>query len=265
MKTAATLFFYAFPVFIIFLVPSIPAFAEERGNNQAVGQSEESGKPAREISSQLDAGLTGTQGNAETLDLRTALLSVYKSDRLRVKLDGVYFYGTSGNTVTRHEYSAGLLTDFYFSGSRWSSFIGARYDWDQFEYWDARVTANAGAGYKLFDTEELEVILRGGGGIIREYGSEDEDVRPEGLFGGELTWQIQEGQKFYLASTYFHDFEDAGEYRVISSTSYTAALAKGEPVQVSLRLGADDEYQSKVETGFEHNDLTYYLSLAVGF
>jgi len=213
--------------------------------------------------SRFETGATGTQGNSETFDYRAAFGSVYQTDETRLKLDASYFYGSNEDMITRNEYTAGILNDWFFAESPWSIFVDGRYDWNAFEFWESRISVHGGVANKIIDAEDIESYLRMGGGATKEYGSENEDIKPEGLVGGEITWRIAEGQELYGDITYYPDFSTSGEYRILSSFRYKVDInsAKG----ISMGIGAEDEYQSAVDPGFEHNNLKYYSTLAIDF
>ena len=232
-------------------------------------EEDEQNKPTIPMKSRIEAGVTGTQGNSETFDLRSYAESVYKNDDTRLKIDGSYYYGsaeekeTGRDVITRNEYNYGLINDWYFPEAPFSVFYSGRYSWDAFKEWTARWTASVGLGYQAIDEEDMYLTFRLGGGAVREYGTDEDEVRPEGLAAIEYKWNPSEGQEFYFDTTYYHDFSGEGLHRILSKSYYSVKLdvLRG----LAFNVGVDNEYQAEVAEDFEHNDLKYYSSLSVEF
>lgn len=218
---------------------------------------------ASRIKCRFETGATGKQGNTETFSTRAAFVSDYTSEAVRVRFDSAYFYGSVRNTINQNEYTIGLMNYLFVKDTPWFFFLGGRYDWKQFEQWQSRVSASTGVGCRFIKTDNLESTVRAGVGFKREYESEEDEIKPEGLLGWEMTWNIDQTQRLYADTVYLHDFASAGEYRVLSKANYALKLDRARGIDFSL--GVENEYQSDVEPDFEHNDLKYYGALVVGF
>ena len=66
-----------------------------------------------------------------------------------------------------------------------------------------------------------------------------------------------------LSNYIYPALNDLGEFRNVTSFGWKWKLM--EDPGLSLLAGVDNEYQSKVESGFKHNDLKYSTSLGIDF
>ena len=212
---------------------------------------------------QFELGLNGASGNSETTDLRAAAKAGRESETRRWAFDAAYFYSKSDGDSTRNDSTIGLVHDWLKPESPWFLFAQGRADFDDFQDWDSRVNGAAGVGYQWIKTDTLNVRLRVGAGAVKEFGSDNEDVRPEGSVGGELTWKIKPNQTLAAAVTAFPSFDDAGEVRVRASADWTLKVDQADGI--SIKLGVLDEYDSLAGAGTDKNDFKYYAALVVDF
>ncbi len=212
---------------------------------------------------ELAAGISGARGNSDTTDARIGIVATRKTDRTALKLDAAYYYGSANAASNKNKLTAGLLHDWLRPGSPWLYFAKARWDLDQFQSWDCRISGHGGAGYRLVEREGLSAKLRLGAGASKEWGSDDDGLRPEALLGGEVAWRISERQKLGAGTTLYPDLSDAGELRALSTVNWDIALERADGLQ--LRLGLEHEYQSIVDAGNDHSDLRLLTSLVFRF
>lgn len=213
--------------------------------------------------SRLELGFTGTRGNMELLDLRLAF-DTYRSTSVdRLRIDASYHLGSFSGTSNRNEFSLGVLNDWLIPDSSWFYFAQGRYDYDQFDSWEHRMAGSAGLGYHLIEKSYFDLMLRTAMGAVKEFYSENEDVRPEGLLGSEFVWRITTNQRLTGATTFHPDLDDMGEYRIRSNADWTLRLSHADGI--NLKFGLQNEYQSKVREGFENNDLKSYGTIVIDF
>lgn len=215
-------------------------------------------------SSFIEFGGSATSGNS---DARSFTL-IYKLEALarktRFKLDAAYAYGEKDGNRSDNKFSSGLRNDWRRSKSPWFIFAEGRWDYDEFQSWENRLSANAGVANDVIDSLELDVTLRVGGGGKREFGSTVSDrVLPEGVLGLELEWRIDDRQKVELDSTLFPDFDQFGEYRARSTANWSFKIS--EQTGLSLNFGVFNEYQSIVDEGKSHADFRLFAGLRVDF
>lgn len=219
--------------------------------------------PPSPLANKLEGGFGGSQGNAETFDVRAAFSSDYKTSRMALALGAAYYYGSVDDSINRHKYYVETLDQLLVPESSLSFFVQGRYDWDREADWEGRVAWSLGMGHRFIDRPELDATIRSGIGFIREYGTDEDEIMTEVPASIELNWRPGAGALVELDSTYYLNVSDPGEYRVLTafSASHELGIARG----FRISLSAEDEYQSTVDEGFEYNDFRYYGSLAVAF
>lgn len=211
--------------------------------------------------SKLELGFNGSEGNSDISNFYGAFKSekADKSDRWRY--DASYFLSESDGVTTKNQFTTGLLKDWFIPDSPWFVFAEVRFDIDEFKSWDYRASAAIGPGYKLVDEENLKITLRGGIGGAKEWGSDDEDFRPEANAGGELAWNITPKSKIAAATRFYPSLEDPSDFRVVSSAEWVYKLEEN----ISLKFGIEDEYESEVDSDREKNDIRYYGAIVFEF
>lgn len=85
----------------------------------------------------------------------------------------------------------------------------------------------------------------------------------EALLGLETEWLPAERQKVSAYTTFYPNLSDTGEFRSLSGVDWSLLISDG--LGLSLNLGAQDEYESKVAPGIKKNDLLYRAALLYDF
>lgn len=223
--------------------------------------------------SHFELGFNGTAGVTENTNLRIALNTAFKQDTRSLTFDSNYFLRTSNGDRSDNKATAGALAQWEVPASRWSYFAQGRYDFDEFQSWEHRVTAGGGVGYLLADVTGLDdaghpvdvLTLTGrvGLGGRKEFGSLNEDLQPEGIIGAGLIWHISQKQHLSTQLTFFPNLDDSGEFRAVTKAQWWLKLdaVKG----LSFKLGLDFEHQSQTDPDVSPNDVTVYVTLVLDF
>ena len=122
---------------------------------------------------------------------------------------------------------------------------------------------HGGIGYKWIEEAEFKATLRGGLGVSKEWGSEDQDIRPEALVGISIDWSISDKQSIDFVSTIFPDLEETGEFRLVTTANWS--LMMDEQANMSLTAGVFHEYQSDVDPGIDKSDVKIFAGLQFDF
>ena len=212
----------------------------------------------------IEFGLTGSEGNTVTRDVVAAIDAASEDDARRWKLEARYFRTTADRETTRSQGRARILRDWLIPGRRHFAFAEARYDYDQFEAFDHRVSLGAGPGVDLVDRPKLALRGRSGLFLTRTFGSPGRDrIDPEASFGAELEWRPNERNDFELANTVRFSLREPGDLRNLTRVSWKTRIS--EEAGLSFKLGLENEWESEVLEDERANDLTYYGSLVVDF
>ena len=214
-------------------------------------------------SRRIDLGINGKEGNSVNLNLVAGLDFRYQDDFKRWRLTGRYFLNRDEDGTSDNNARVDLRRDWLLPGSRWFGRTSIRYQFDEFESWEHRVSTFVGPGYNLVNREahELDVVL--GPAFTRDFGERQDEVG-EVMFGVDYAWTMSEKFSFSLQNNYvFEVVPDFGEFRNVTIGEWRIALLK-DP-ELSLNVGAEYEYESEVEMDDKKNDFRYYLSLGLDF
>ncbi len=211
----------------------------------------------------IGTGFSGSEGNSQVMNFNIGLDTKFKDEWKRSEFSSAFFFARSNNETSKNKANAQLIRDWLKPESRWFYFGQGRYDYDQFESWDHRISGSGGLGYELIESERAELRGRLGLGLTRTYGDDDDDLTPEAVLGLEGLWNINQNQKLTAKNTLYPDFENEGEFRNISSADWTIKV--NEWGNMNLKFGLQNEYISDPQGDAKNNDLDYYGRLGYDF
>ncbi|MHC4130886.1 MAG: DUF481 domain-containing protein [Planctomycetota bacterium] len=210
-----------------------------------------------------DFSITTASGNT---DEETTRFSAHLKRRLRderLNLDMTYYHKTSEGDTTDNKFTAGVLQDWLNPGSRWFFFGLGRYDYDEFESWTHRSNIQFGPGYNLLDSDSILLNLRAGAGSRKEWGSDSDDPKFEGLAGFDFEWKITQKQSFDTYVHFFPVLTDFDDYRTRSVLNWRYLLSK--ELNLSFIFGILHEYQSIVDQGDDNSDTRVHTGIQIRF
>jgi putative salt-induced outer membrane protein YdiY len=178
------------------------------------------------------------------------------------ELDVSYYHKTIDADVSDNKLTIGLGRDWFYQDSRWFRFVSGRFDHDQFESWKQRVNAQVGPGYHLVTNDDMSLDARLGLGPRREWGSETDGVKAEGLIGFDFEWKTSDRKTFKVSPHFFPVVGDLDDYRARISGEWRFLFDKA--THLGLVLGTLYEYQSVADPGKDHGDLRTYIGLQFG-
>ncbi len=205
----------------------------------------------------LQYGITDEQ------DVSLSITSIRENDRLKTRLDSAYDFGINNGDRDDNAFYAAILQDWFIPDSKWFYFVHGRFDYDEFDSWEERLAAQGGVGRFLIVKHDFKMSARLGVGGVKEWGSEDEDLRPESLFGLELDWTITDQQSLEARGVYFPWLDDVPEYRTVSDVRWRYRFT--DESNMSFSAGLRHEYESTTDPGIDHHDLRIVLGLDFEF
>jgi putative salt-induced outer membrane protein YdiY len=210
----------------------------------------------------FELGFTGSDGNTQTSTVSVGFAALRENDHERTKLDLSHFRYEDDGARTRNEAAAELVHDWLMPGSPWFKFMALKLDYDEFKDWETRASGFVGVGKQIHESDSHSVIGRAGQGASYEFGTVNELV-PEALLGLEWIYTINARQTLSSYVTLYPSFDDFGESRTVSGAAWTIAIDEADGI--SLKLGIDNEYESRTEGSSKHNDVKYYGALVFDF
>ncbi len=214
-------------------------------------------------SRRFDLGINGKEGNSVNLNLVAGMDFRYEDDFKRWKVTGRYLLNADEDGTSDNYARIDVRRDWLLPGSRWFARTNLRYQFDEFESWEHRAVAFGGPGYNLIRREAhtLDVVV--GPAFTREFGERKEEAG-EALFEVDYAWKMSKKLSLSLSNQMFYEVgPDFGEFRNVSLGEWKIALL--ESPELSLNLGAENEYESEVEAEDKKNDFKYYLSIGLDF
>ncbi|MEM9346810.1 MAG: DUF481 domain-containing protein [Planctomycetota bacterium] len=217
----------------------------------------------KDWTSKLTLGLNGSAGPTDRQDYRIKFKTGFEDGRDRITFDSSWYYATANDAQTENQFEANLTRDWLKKDAPWFFFVKGQYKFDHNRAWENRTSAFGGGGYTLKKTDDVEVNTRLGFGGTYEYGTVN-DFTPEALFGGSvIKWNLSERAAIAGETIYFPSLEDSANFRIESSLTWTYKLDMADGL--SLKLGVENEYDSRTPNENENNDIRYFGAVVLSF
>lgn len=211
----------------------------------------------------VELGANGSAGNSENFAFRGGLGARRATDRLDTAAKLEYAYATSDGERTKNRGQAEARNDWKLKDSRRTIFALARAEYDEFQDWDWRLSAFVGPGYRFVQDDARLLRGRIGAGLTREIGGARHDLIPEGLAGLDFEWRLTGHSKWFSTAEVYPSFKDASQYRALLRAGLEVLL--DEDARLTLKIGAEDRYQSVPGEGKKRNDLDYFALISWNF
>jgi putative salt-induced outer membrane protein YdiY len=209
----------------------------------------------------VELGINGSEGNNNTFSMRAGGHAKRETDLWKIDSSLVYNKNISNGVETQNNGKIDVRADRTLAESRWTLFSLDNLIYDEFQAWDTQLSLNGGVGYKLLDTETIDLLTRLGAGATREFGGPDNDWQPTALLGLDYEHQISKMQRLTAKVDYYPEWEDYRQYRVVTDLGWQIDLDR--PKNMSLKLSVIDRYDSTPD-GAVPNNLDYAVLLIWG-
>jgi Protein of unknown function, DUF481 len=209
----------------------------------------------------IDLGISGSQGNTDTLKLRAGLDLRYDDPEDFAILNILYILNQANQGEIENK-GFGLIRNELpmDTGLAWYAQVSLEYDENRTVY--LRVASHSGLSYALIQDGTQTLKLRAGVGVAREWGGSSNDWVPEGQIGGDYEYKLSDRTRFTLTGDYYPNVQDFAYYRVRVRASFDILL--DQQYNAYLRLGVMDRYDSQ-SFGSKRNDLDYFATLQFRF
>jgi putative salt-induced outer membrane protein YdiY len=213
----------------------------------------------------LDAGLSATRGNADTLvvGLGTQAARTTQNDKLSFYAASLFARNnTTGVSVTTAEAIRGGARYDRNINERLFGFVLTDLERDKFQQLDLRLVLGGGLGLHAKKTERMRLDLFAGGSFNREKFSTGETrSSAEALLGEELSYKLSETTTLSQRAVLYPNLSEFGEYRFAFDLTGATRLTR----QLSLQATISDRFQSNPLPGIEKNDLLLTTGIRVIF
>jgi putative salt-induced outer membrane protein YdiY len=171
----------------------------------------------------VEIGITGAAGKSENQKINAGFTADFEDDTTRWSHETRYFRDEADGSLSDHSFKSLLNRDWLQPDSPWFQFAGGRFDWDEFQDWDTRLTGNAGVGYEFINNDRYRLLGRTGLGANQTFGDREE-LTLEGLIEVDATWRISSAQTLAFTNTLHPNLEQSGEYRNLTALDWTLDL-----------------------------------------
>lgn len=202
----------------------------------------------------VELGLSGTEGNSQTFNVRLGVNAKHKTEDLVRSLQIVSIQKSADGLTTANTALLDGRAEWPLPESRWNYYLHGLVEYDEFKAFDTRVSADTGIGFEFIQNDVTTLIGRTGLSASQEIGGPDDELRPELAFGGEYKHKFNATHSINAKVDYYPDVTNFGEFRLNSQAGWEIALASDWGV--SLKLSVIDRYDS-TPAGAKPNDLDY--------
>jgi putative salt-induced outer membrane protein YdiY len=211
----------------------------------------------------FSAGITGASGNNENFAGRVTLGGERLTEAMETRVNASYLYATSDGQRSASRGELGFNNDWLLEGP-WRYFAQAKYEYDEFQAYQHRLSGAIGVGYEFINTEKTTLIGRAGVGGSYEFGKNaDEKFVPEGVLGLDWTHQLSANTKLAASTTFYPSFDDLGEFRWNNSAGIEVLL--DAETGMTMNAGIEHRHDSTPGAGIKPNDVNYYMGVGWKF
>ena len=211
----------------------------------------------------FELGLTGASGNNDRFNLRAAAGLSRETDATADQIALTYSYAKDEGAQTENRLDATGRHDWKFADSPWRIYIGASYEYDEFQDWDHRLSLGPGVGYQAIKDDRTDLLLRLGAVATREFGGSDDSWTPELDLGLDLAHRLTERQSLTVTLDLYPAIDEFGPYRFEGDAAWQIDI--DPEANLFLKIGLEDRYDSDPGPDRKRNDLTYYATVGWAF
>ena len=202
----------------------------------------------------VELGLSGTEGNSETFNVRFGLTAKHQTETFVQTLQVTSIQKSAAGITTANTALIDGRLEWPMPQSRWNYFVHGLWEYDEFKAFQYRVSGDTGLGYEVIQTPATTLVGRGGVSVSHEVGGPEDAWNPELLLGGELKHRFNPTHSISGKAEYYPNVTDWDDFRLNSQASWEIALSQAWGL--SLKLSVIDRYDSSPE-GARPNDLDY--------
>ena len=235
-------------------------FAIDKEGDAALQEEEEAKSP---WSGSIGLALNGNSSNTVTFNIMLNA-DVKRETPMEIFTSSImYMFKYDGGDVTDNN---GLFTISQTwnlaPDSPWNLWVQGSYQYDATEGYISRITGYGGAGYRVVNTKDLKINVKGGLGAQWDYRG-NTAVQPQTIFEITSDWSIVDGFKFTSNASIANNVMRYNSYLLRGRAQLEAAIkaVKG----LALTVGVRDEYNSTPSAGSSYNQLWYWVGLQYSF
>lgn len=197
----------------------------------------------------------------DTAEIRLGGTLRREDDAGKFDLAGAWYWNNVNGNTTDNDLLVRGSQEWFVKETKWLYFAQATWQYDQFENWGHRLSPYAGIGYKVYAQDDLNVTLKGGGGLTWQY--QDGTTTPQLLFEINTEWKINDLQSLAGLVSIAPSPIDWSSYLATAQADWKLKLGSNTPW--SITIGVRTIYDSKPTGGADANDFKAYVGLTMDF
>ena len=210
----------------------------------------------------LQAGVSLTDGNSETVNANLSGKFEARSKRQRLTLRGLYHYGEDQDQLSAQEASGSVKYDFFVTEKLYT-YVNSLLEYNKFQDLNLRATMGGGLGYQFFE----DVRKKLGFELGVSYFSEDFRTAEDNSFASGR-WSVNADYKLIpdkISLFHFHEgyfgFEDLEDIYIKSEQGVRFTLIKDFYTTFQVNVN----YDNTPAPGLEKTDTTLLFGLGYAF
>lgn len=207
--------------------------------------------------SEINAGLSLTEGNSETLQANAGLATKKVAGDVEKSAGIQGNYGETGEETTAENAKAEAKLTKGLSESTFG-YLSGDLLYDDVAQIDYRATVGPGLGKTLMKDDNAKLAAEVGVVYIFEEVAKVEDDKAALRVGETYERKLSETSKVWQKAEFLPAFEDFDDYLINAELGIEAAVAG----DVSLRVLIQDRYDSTPAAGLDENDLAVIAGLS---
>lgn len=221
-------------------------------------------KLKRRWSYEASAAISGRTGGSEKFAGALGFKATLQNPDDKLVFAGTINRAQENGNETANDWKAGVDYSAAFSGGNTVWYVRTDLAKDKIKAIDLRSNSAFGLGRKLVKTDKQDTEVRLGLGYVYEtYTTGAPDFESAGLDVALLNSISFGWAKMNNSVTWTPSFEDFANYRLVHETSLDLPIKTGEFWK--LRMGVNNDYQSKPAGGIEKLDTTYFTALILNW
>ncbi len=202
----------------------------------------------------VELGMSGTEGNAQTFNVRFGMKAKHKTPLLSQTLEITSIQKSVDGLTTANTALIDGRIEWPMPKSRWNYYLHGLTEYDEFRAFNYRFSADSGFGYELIQNSKTTLIGRSGLSVSKEVGGDEGEVKPELALGGEFKHKFNLHHSISAKIDFFPNVTDFRDFRLNSQASWEIALSHAWGL--SLKFSIIDRYDATPQGAFP-NDLDY--------
>jgi hypothetical protein len=212
----------------------------------------------------IEAGLNGSSGNSDLINVRAGLGARREASDMVTSLRAAYAYGESGGVNDKSRAEVDVRQDWIFADSRWGLFALGKFEFDNFQSWNYRLSFFAGPSFRLLDAQPITLTLRAGAGARKELLSPNQAWEPELLGGLDAEWRLTERVKVVGLYEIYPSLRRVSTFRWLARGALEVLVDPS--VNLVLKAGVENRYDAAAGTfGRRRSDVDFFVLMSVGF